>query len=149
MKAEFDKNRGGNDSVRSRGSRVSKMSSVGSQMMKEHQRYKSGIVNDLALVPSARMKPQGLNEPIMEHPGEYDLEGPETGITGLDQFNKYCEGMSEDERIINYRLMKQAVENGYDISMFPLGVKDIFKGLFEGSNKERQAKYDEMLKAGA
>jgi hypothetical protein len=56
--------------------------------------------------------------------------------------------MGEDERIINYRLMKQAVENGYDISMFPLGVKDIFKGLFEGSSKERQAKYDEMLKAG-
>jgi hypothetical protein len=56
MKADFDNSKGVNDSVRSRGSRASNMSSIGSKLMKEHQRYKSGIVNDMALVPSPAMK---------------------------------------------------------------------------------------------
>jgi len=62
---------------------------------------------------------------------------PETEMVDLDSFNRCSitgEALNEDERIINYRLMKQALENGHDISVFPLCAKEI-ANLLSGNMK--------------
>ena len=118
-------------SQHSRMSKQSKMSSVGSQILKNR-----GLgANMTPLRPIEEMSQENMAEDVVD----------------LDTFNKCSvtgKPLNEDERIINYRLMKQALENGHDISAFPLCSKEI-SNMLSGNMKMREDKYEELLKSGA
>lgn len=97
------------------------------------------------MMPSAAIK-RNPHEAILE---VSPLEEDGMTVPDLDQFTNcnICNcALNEDERIINYRFMKQALEAGNDISVFPLCVKCNFNNLLKG-NKPND-KYDNMLTNG-
>lgn len=67
-----------------------------SKTLKEHWRSKSGIVNDMGLVPSAKLRqnPHGVNDAIQE-------EGEENQDYG--EYDFADENMTEEEKIEHYK----------------------------------------------
>lgn len=96
-------------------------------------------------MPSAEKK-RNPHEAILEVTAD-----EEDGLTvpDLDKFTNcsMCNcALNEDERIINYRFMKQALEAGNDISIFPLCVKCNFNNLLKGQKPVSQ--YNKLIAEG-
>jgi len=84
-------------------SRQSKLSSIKS--LKEHYRYKSGLTQDLGLMPSAAIK-RNPHEAILEVTAEEEDGLTVPDLDGFTNCNACNCSLNEDERIINYRFMK-------------------------------------------